>query len=200
MFNWLKNKYEKINAGVKEYNKRLKEKQRLKELAKYREYVFSCWKEGKNDLIGNFSYDGYKCIFETMITGAKRSIYIFCENYDKVFTDDLFQLLKYKISSGVKTYIITYNGKEDEKLKSLENENCKYVCVNSYNPDKINNFFVVDEMSYWMDDKSWIIRNNFPKMKSFKACANFRDFIMSIRLISVCNKAIEITKNNEIMF
>lgn len=180
MLNWIKNFFKKV-----------KEDNRIEELAKYRQFVYDCCKNEKNDLIGNFSYDGYKYIFENMIFGAKFSIYVFCEDYDKIFTDELYPLFKLKTQSGITVRIITYNGKKDSGFEELakQSPNCKYYALSCNDTNKMNNFFVVDNRRYWIDDKSWFVRKDFSKLK---ACACFNDFKKCAKMTDVFNMIADI--------
>ena len=97
----------------------MEEQERKREIAKYSDFVYDCFKKESNTIIGNFSYEGYKRIFENMIGEAKHSIYVFCENYDLIFTDELFCLFKFKADSGIKVRIITYGENREPKFEPL---------------------------------------------------------------------------------
>ena len=184
-FNWIREKFKKMLDEMHE-------RERKETLAKYSEFVYDCYRNKNNTLIGNFSYEGYRNIFENMISGASFSIYIFCEDYDKIFTDELFPMFLFKAQSGIRVRIITYGNKEP-RFEQLNNSHAdyKYYSVHTEHPERLNNFIVVDEKSYWMDDKSWFIRKDFSRLK---ACANFCDFRRCVELLNICNKAIEIAK------
>ena len=193
MFQKIKEKFYAVKSKIQNVFKEMEEQERKREIAKYSDFVYDCFKKESNTIIGNFSYEGYKRIFENMIGEAKHSIYVFCENYDLIFTDELFCLFKFKADSGIKVRIITYGENREPKFEPFNeyHSDCRYVSVHTEHPERMNNFIVVDEKSYWIDDKAWFDRKDFSRLK---ACANFRDFFKCAKMIDICNKAIEVAE------
>lgn len=160
------------------------------ELERYRNLIYDCSKNDKNLLIGNFSYEGYEYIFSELIFNASKSIYVFCEDYNKIFTDELFPLFLFKALSGIKVRIITYNGKMEDKFEKLNDSHadCKYYSLRASDMNKLNNYIVVDDKSYWIDDKSWFTRKDFSELK---ACVNFHDPNYCSNLLYNFNQIVE---------
>lgn len=154
---------------------------------KYKNSLYDSFAKNENKLYGNFSKDGFDIIFELLIGNASESIIIFCKNYDVIFNDSNFLLLKFIAEKFVRVkgdvVLYTFNGFISEKFKELEKEysSVKYIpCKTNFNEVKINNMIIVDNKRYWLEDTVFD-RNTLDN--PIKACVNFNDVRKCLELL-----------------
>lgn len=161
------------------------------DLNDYNDELYDAFDKNKNKLFGNFSKEGFDCIFELLIGQANENIFISCKNYDVLFNDSNFILLKFIAERFERTkheiILITYNGEKDERFINLEKEfsSFKYYPCKITNDEKFNNFIVADNRKYWLED---IIFNRKDLNGPFKACVNFNDIRKGLELIHIVNQ------------
>lgn len=176
MFNWIKKKWQEHLEHQSEKN-----------FENYLKYIDDCCKKETNQVIFNFSRRGFKHIYSCLIGEAKFKIYIVVEKYDELFDDDMFFLLKLKAKQGIKIIIISCN--DDDKFNELAKEfkdNVEYYLITLKEDSKLNNEIILtDYYSYWISDKNY----------SFKAQANFHDYLFSSKLLELISKIIKNAKN-----
>jgi hypothetical protein len=177
MFNWFYNLFGQNKTDDDQYNQ-------------YVDYINYCSKNNKNELIGNFSADGFYEIFKTLIEISKDQMFIFIKNYESVFTDELFQYFKFNLKRHEKNLsevcIMTFDGVIDKRFKNLDTEfNCfNYYAMRIKNGCP-NNFIVVDNKAYWIEEDFTSLRRTGFESQPFKACCNFNDPFKSSRLIKI---------------
>lgn len=160
------------------------------DLQKYKDELYNAFAKNENKLFGNFSKEGFDAIFEILIGQANENIFISCKNYDVLFNDSNFILLKFIAEKFERTkheiVLITYDGKKDEKFLNLEKQysSFKYCPCKIVSDEKFNNFIVADNRRYWLEDKV-IDRNNLNE--PIKACVNFNDLRTGLELIHIIN-------------
>lgn len=163
----------------------------------YKEELYDAFSKDNNKLFGNFSRKGFDVIFELLIGNAKESINIFCKNYDVLFDESNFILLKFIAEKFERTkgeiFIFTYGEESNEKFVELEKDysSVKYVSVKFKDKDdefkevKLNNAIVVDDKRYWLEDTIYN-RNNLNDQ--IKACCNFNDIRKCVEILTFINK------------
>lgn len=134
-----------------------------------------------SEVLGNFSFDGFRYIFKKMMLHSKKSIMIFTKNYDCIFNNELFFIFKERITNGLEVILITYDGIEDERFMTLSNkfENFKYIPCSQTKDTPLNNFITIDSYMYWKED---ILFNRNSINDPIKAIVCFNDEPQCIRL------------------
>lgn len=168
---------------------------------KYKDELNNAIAKDENKLFGNFSKEGFKAIYDLLISNADKEIYIFCKNYSVIFDEESFTFLKYVAEKFERTkgiiILCTYDGKKDDKFLNLEKKvsSFKYYPFELIDKNKItNNFIVVDSKRYWLEDTVYD-RNSLND--HFKACCNFNDVLKSIKLLGFVNELIIQIKNKD---
>lgn len=160
------------------------------EMEKFKKELISACINQKHHLFGNFSYEGYKTIFELLMSFAKEKIIINCKSYDVLFNDEIFPLFNLTCERFNKknneVLVITYDGNKSEKFLELEKKykSFTYLPCKCDNIEKYNNFIIVDYTKYWLED---IIFNRESLNDQIKACVNFNDPVKAAQLIMFAN-------------
>lgn len=188
-------------------NQRTDEDTGLSEIDKYKRKIRKNSNEKINELIGNFSFEGFNEIFICLLQNTKYELNIFIDDFDSIFTDESFRYFKYILNeyktNGVKVFLSTFNSKRDDRFVSLENEFeiFKYLSVSCKNPEELHNFIVSDCKSAWVEDNISvhykITVGNKDKISSrfIKACVNFNDPIYAAKWLDTMDRVKEIYKN-----
>ena len=77
---------------------------------KYYAHIDDCFIKKSNNLIGNFTFEGFKYAVTSMLLNSKKSIVIFIKNYNCIFNNELFLILKDRLQCNIEIILITYDG------------------------------------------------------------------------------------------
>ena len=179
----------KIIEWIKQKYNIYQENKQLSQIAQYKKYIDNALKKEYTDIIYNFTIDGYKYIFSTLIFNAQHSVYILTQNYDKIFiNNEMFYLFQLRIKNNPELIVklITYNNDLNDKLLQLQKTypNFKYYPFST--EKQCNNFIVTDEKNYWIEDA-----HTKRKEKFLKANLCFRDYLGCAKLIEKFNSIIK---------
>lgn len=187
-------------------NQRVDEDAGLSQKDKYKRKIRKNSNEKINELIGNFSFEGFNEIFICLLQNTKYELNIFIDDFDSIFTDESFRYFRHILSeyktNGVKVFLSTFNSKRDDRFVSLENEFeiFKYLSVSSKNPEELNNFIVSDCKSVWVEDnlsvrhKMTVGNKDKTSSRFIKACVNFNDPIYAAEWLNTMDRVKEIYK------
>lgn len=167
-------------------------KKNIDEKIKQQRYVDFClaidkhFNNKSDQVLFNFSKEGYYRIFDKMVGEAKFQLNICLSNYDVLFERSTFLVLKMKAHQGLKINIVITNGDITEKekfkeLSSYDNVNI-YVCKAD-----VNNFILADYSMYWLEANNH--RTNLNEFIHAELC--FHNYKKSSELQDIFDKLIQ---------
>lgn len=180
----------------------------LSDIERWKRKIRKNSNEDINELIGNFSWEGFNEIFICLIQKTQRDMNIFINNFDTFFTDEMFYYFKHVLSEyeskDIKVFLSTYDSEKDKRLLDLDDQfKCfTYIPVSCKNADELNNFIVVDCKSWWIEDLFSIYtrkiakENGNTKYSFIKASVNFNDPLEASKLLMTMDK-IKALKHND---
>lgn len=180
----------------------------LSDIERWKRKIHKNSNENINELIGNFSWEGFNEIFICLIQKTQRDMNIFINNFDTFFTDEMFYYFKHVLSEyeskDIKVFLSTYDSEKDKRLLDLDDQfECfTYMPVSCKNVDELNNFIVVDCKSWWIEDpfsinaRKIVKENSNAKYSFIKASVNFNDPLEASKLLMTMDK-IKALKHND---
>ncbi len=147
-----------------------------------------------------FTPEGFNLIMELLIDKTQYSLCMFIEKRELFFDSFKMTLLEAKLkqleSNGGKITIITFGGEKDHVFMELQEKypNCfEYYALKCTNAPKVNNFVVVNNKSYLLED-TCLHRSTIHDV--LKAEVNFFDFSRTSELMEEFNSYVEIGRGN----
>ena len=174
MFGFIKNIKKSIDEKIKRQN--------------FVDYCLAIDKHFNNksdQILFNFSKEGYYRIFDKMVGEAKFQLNICLSNYEVLFERSTFLVLKMKAYQGLKINIVITNGDITEKEKFKELSSYGNVNIYVFKAD-INNFILADYSMYWLEANNH--RTNLNEFIHAELC--FHDYKKSSELQDVFDKLI----------
>lgn len=122
----------------------------------------------------NYSIENLHVIIEQLLLKSTNSLIISLKNKNLIFNEDNLKLLDETIERLNKTngQIIIFNWmNEDKYFSKFQEFDLKYI----FSKDSFNNFIVVDNKSYWLEDVRSSNRNSYLESKIITAEYNFNN-------------------------
>lgn len=186
MFNFLKNIFKSSNES------------------NYDDYLNDVAKKFENnscEKFAVFSDKGFNLVMDLLLNKIQYSLYMFIEKRDLFFDNFKLMVLENKLKNmqknGGEITIITYNNEKDPIFLDLEqkfSDIFKYIPIKTSTPlNKINNFVIVDNKSYLLEDTLF---ERQTINDTTKAEVNIFDYNKAHKLIELFNGYIEKIKEN----
>jgi len=151
------------------------------------------------ETFATFTPQGFNLVIELLINKAQYKLCMFIEKRELFLDDFKLMMLEAKLKqftlNGGKATIATFGGERDEELLKLQNKypNCfEYIALKCKNAPEVNNFIVVDNKSYLLEDTIFH-RNSI--CDHLKAEVNFFNFGRSSQLMEKFNSYVEAGKS-----
>lgn len=151
------------------------------------------------ETFATFTPQGFNLVMELLINRAEYSLSMFIEKRE-LFLDYLkLMMLEAKLKQfalhGGKATIATFGGEKDKELLKLQEQypNCfEYLALKCSNAPEVNNFVIVDNKSYLLEDPLFR-RNSIGD--NLKAEVNFFNFSRSSLLLEKFNSYTRVGKS-----
>lgn len=147
-----------------------------------------------------FTPQGFNLVMELLINKTQYKLCMFIEKRELFLDSFKLTMLETKLKqlalNGGKATIATFGGERDEELLKLQNkypDSFEYVALKCNNASEVNNFVIVDNKSYLLEDA---IFHRSSICDHLKAEVNFFDITKSTNLIKSFNSYIGASKTN----
>ena len=153
--------------------------------------------ENSSERFCTWSSAGFNLTMEILLDRLQYDLKMLIEKRELFFDSIKLMKLEEKLKEFQqkelgKVTIITFNGESDsefEKFKEKYPSVFEYIAISCNNKDQVNNFVIVDNKSYLLED-TILHRNTINDV--LKAEVNFFDFSKSAKLVDNFNKYLEI--------